>query len=73
MEKLCIFCNHFKWDKEDQCGMGSTLTGPLMEGGDAACQKGHFIGKKNRPRDESDYRAIILRAAECADYDQVKT
>lgn len=54
-------------------GMGSTMTGPMFDGGDATCSKGHY---KDRhpiyPEDESEYREIVLRAQTCPDYDQVK-
>ena len=70
-EKLCIFCNHFRWSAEEMWGMGSTLTGPMMEGGDASCGKGHGKGW-GYPQDEDDFRKIILTAAKCKDYDQVK-
>ena len=66
--KLCIFCIHFNWSKEEMWGMGSTQTGPMFEGGDACCKKGHYNGLYNTPEDENEYRKIILRAAECSDY-----
>ena len=69
MEKLCIFCKHFKWKAEEMWGMGSTMTGPMMEGGDAACSKGHYEGKYPiYPEDEEDFRTIILRGQDCQDY-----
>ena len=70
MEKLCIFCKHFQWRAETCWGMGSTLTGPLMEGGDATCAAGNFKGQwDNRPEDEEEFRKIILRGQECKDYE----
>lgn len=69
MEKLCIFCIHFRWSKEDMWSMGSTLTGPMMSGGDAACDKKHL---HEYPGTEADWRRIILTATKCADYEQVK-
>jgi hypothetical protein len=73
MEKLCIFCVHFNWTEESMWGMGSTLTGPMMEGGDATCAAGQFSGGwSNRPRDESDWRKIILRGEQCQKYEPVK-
>ena len=54
-------------------GMGSTMTGPMMEGGDATCAAGMYKGQwDNRPVDEAEYRAIILRAKKCNKYAQVK-
>ncbi len=69
-EKLCIFCQHFTWSKESMWGMGSTMTGPMMGGGDTQCDKGHeeiF----HYPEDEEDFRKIILFARKCQDYEQV--
>lgn len=71
MEKLCIFCVHFRWSKEEMWGMGSTLTGPMFTGGYAECMKGHFENVYP-PKDEDDYRKIILRGQSCKDYEQVK-
>lgn len=68
-EKLCIFCAHFSWSKESMWGMGSTMTGPMMEGGDSMCRMGKYAGLNNFPGDESEYRAIILRAVDCDDYE----
>ena len=48
-------------------GMGD-ITGPMFTGGDAACSKGHYEGLESYPRDEEEYRAIILRAEHCKDY-----
>ena len=73
MEKLCIFCAHFRWSSREMWGMGSTMTGPMMEGGDATCAAGMYKGQwDNRPVDEAEYRAIILRAKKCNKYAQVK-
>jgi hypothetical protein len=74
MEKLCIFCKHFKWTKESMWGMGSEYTGPMMEGGWATCDMRHFgeSGDLEFPEDEADYREVILRGVDCDDYDQVK-
>lgn len=71
MEKLCLFCEHFVWRKEEMWGMGSTMTGPMFEGGDSNCRKGHreiF----HYPNDESDFRRIVLFAEKCLDYKQVQ-
>ena len=70
-EKLCIFCTKFRWRKEEQWGSGSTMTGAMMTGGDASCAAGHGA-EWGRPYDEDDFRKIILTAASCPDYDQVK-
>jgi hypothetical protein len=67
-EKLCIFCKHFRWRKEEMWGMSSTLTGPMFEGGDSTCAKGHYEGLANFPENEEEYRQIILRAERCKDY-----
>lgn len=71
MEKLCIFCVHFKWDERYEYGMGSTQTGPLMTGGKAQCSKGHYA-EREIPHDEEEYRKVILRGVNCPDYEQVK-
>lgn len=70
MEKLYIFCKHFKWSEESIWGMGSTMTGPMMEGGDATCSAGKYSGKwDNKPTDENEFRAIILRGENCDAYE----
>jgi hypothetical protein len=71
-EKLCIFCVYFNWRKEEMWGMGSTMTGPMMEGGSAGCDKGHANDSWLYPSDEDDFRKIIIQAAKCPDYEQVK-
>ena len=70
-DKLCMFCTHFRWSKEEMWGMGSTLTGPMFSGGDAACKKGHGASWC-RPENEGEFREIILTARQCPDYDEVK-
>ena len=70
-EKLCMFCNHFSWSKEEMWGMGSTMTGPMFEGGDAACAKGHG-SDWDMPNSENDFRKIILTAETCPDYDEAR-
>lgn len=67
-DKLCIFCRHFNWSSREQCGHGSTMTGPMFEGGASTCKKGHYKGLDNYPQDESEYREIIIRARNCSDY-----
>lgn len=79
-EKLCIFCTKFHWAKESMWGMGSTMTGPMMEGGDITCDDGHLKAPSGIPgwnydpvpQDEDDWRRIIVQAQNCPDYDQVK-
>jgi hypothetical protein len=71
-EKLCLFCNHFRWSKEEMWGMGSTMTGPMFEGGSATCGKGHADDTWLYPDDEKEYRKIVLHAQTCPDYDQVE-
>lgn len=67
VEKLCIFCVHFRWEKESQWGTGSTLTGPMMTGGTAKCEAGQYTDWP-RPEDEDDWRRIILRGEKCEKY-----
>lgn len=71
-EKLCIFCTKFRWRKEEQWGTGSTMTGPMMTGGSASCDAGHNDTSWLYPEDEAEFRAIIVQAKDCPDYDQVK-
>lgn len=71
-EKLCIFCEHFRWRKEEQLGMGSTMTGPMMTGGSAMCDKGHADASWLYLADETEWRTIIIQAAKCPDYEQVE-
>lgn len=71
-EKLCIFCEHFRWKKEEQWGMGSTLTGPMMEGGNASCDAGMATDWPYMMDDESDWRRVIVTAQKCPEYKQVE-
>ena len=70
-EKLCVFCEHFSWKKEYQWDTGSTMTGPMMTGGNAQCGKGHKLNGPRRPENEDDWRTTILTAQDCPDYSQV--
>ncbi len=72
MEKLCIFCKHFTWTAEEMWGMGSTMTGPMFQGGDAECAKGHHDGDWLFPEDQDEYRKIILRGVDCPDFEALK-
>jgi hypothetical protein len=46
----------------------------MFDGGDATCAAGRFKGQwNNKPSDEAEYRAIILRGQNCPDYKQVQT
>ncbi len=69
-EKLCIFCTNFKWKSETIWGMGSTMTGPMMTGGDATCSAGRYADWP-QPADEEEWRALIVRAENCDAYKQV--
>ncbi len=65
--KLCVFCTHFRLEPE-----GAAYS--TMSGGDPAqmkCRKGHWNTCFGYDC-EDDFRAHILRAATCPDYDQVK-
>ncbi len=65
MEKLCIFCKHFKWENP---GIGpdySEYTGGDAYGG-AGCEKGQF--SEERPIDEDEMRELYLKASSCPDY-----
>ncbi len=68
-EKLCIFCKNFNWSKEEMWGMGSSMTGPMFEGGDARCNAEKFPGEWGYPRDEEDFRKIIIKGRDCDAYD----
>lgn len=70
MEKLCIFCTHFHFRKDEQYGMGSTQTGPLIDYGGAACDKGHG-SEWAQPENETELRDILLTGETCKDYSQV--
>ena len=65
MEKLCMFCEFFKWDAVDRGPDYSEYTGGGMEGG-ATCDKRHF--SEERPIDTAEFRLLILRAETCPDY-----
>ena len=85
-EKLCIFCRHFDWSAEEMYGMGSTMTGPMFEGGFSRCRKGRYDDNKLNPRDKKgdflreyistypkdtdDFRKLILVASDCDDYER---
>ena len=53
--------------------MGSTLTGPMMEGGWAECAMKHFgeYGSLKKPENEDEYRAVIILGRDCKDYAQI--
>lgn len=64
-ERLCLFCEHFVWER---CGTGadySECTGGDDYGG-ASCKKSHF--NEDRPYDEDDLRRILIKAVSCDDY-----
>ena len=65
-KQLCLFCKHFDFSAEEMWGMGSTMTGPMFEGGDATCAKKHFVDEY--PKDADDWRALIFKGANCKDY-----
>ncbi len=67
MEKLCVFCKNMVI--ADSRGPYSTWTGPYGEKG-PACSKGHFSEYETHSIDDMDeYRALILKATNCPDYD----
>ena len=65
VEKLCLFCKHFRYAKRDM-KMGSTWTGPYGEEGGLTCEKGHYF--EIIPEDETEMRQYFLRAETCKDY-----
>lgn len=66
-EKLCVFCEHFRWSKIDYTYY-STLTGGELDGG-PWCAKDHFSEYVSQElEDEEAFRQLILRAGECQDY-----
>ena len=68
-EKLCIFCNHFRFE---YIGVGpdySEYTGGDAYGG-LSCEKKHFY--EERPSDTEDFRKVLLNAVKCKDYDEAK-
>jgi len=64
-EKLCMYCEKFQWRRIEP--MACETCGGL-EGG-MSCAAGHFYDL--RPEDESDFRATLLVAGDCADFDCV--
>lgn len=67
-EKLCIFCTKMKFRYEpgsdcETCGYPSEF--------ELKCRAGHDK-EWDKPEDEAEFRAIIVQAADCPDYDQVK-
>jgi hypothetical protein len=70
VEKLCLWCQHFCWTKESMWGMGSTMTGPMMEGGDFKCEVGHKWDVW-QPDDQEDWRKVVVKAQTCPDYEQI--
>ena len=70
MEKLCVFCTNMHI--EDTRGPYSTWTGPYGEVG-PACKRGHFNSyDTERIKEMDEYRALILKAETCPDYEQVE-
>lgn len=68
-EKLCIFCTHSSFDT-------SGCSGDYPDPATFECGKGHFNdlgwGKNSIGYDMDSFRQLILAAATCPDYDQVK-
>ena len=68
-EKLCIFCVHFGWSARRIEYWGSEETGPVEAGGEVYCgERQEFDGKTNEPKDEGQYRTILLTAQHCEKY-----
>ncbi len=66
-EKLCVFCRHLQMEPETESYSEMTGGNPAK----IACRKGRWkqcIGYKS----EDEFRANILRAATCQDYNQAK-
>ena len=69
-EKLCVFCEHWEID-------GGHPDYSELTGGDPAtmdCHKGHYRYMDSQLTDTRPdiFRAIILKAETCPDYEQVE-
>lgn len=64
IEKLCIFCEHFDFESIGYTYY-STLTGGETSGG-MRRKAGRFC--EERPYELSDFRKVILKAADCPYY-----
>ncbi len=62
-EKLCVFCKHWKIREAEL--PWSTLTGGSPA--NMICKKAHWLYEEFD--DEADFRAVILQAADCEDYE----
>jgi len=65
MEKLCVFCKNFDWERAGYVYY-STLTGGDITGG-TTCKKQHYF--EVQPYSLEEFRKLILKAERCADYD----
>lgn len=61
-ETICMFCNHLDFDND--------VGGDYAEGASLSCKKNHF--DRNSIYDLDDFRAAIVRAKDCPDYDEAK-
>lgn len=69
-EKLCVFCEHLKWDYE-MGGGGCETCGYGGEGNaEMSCHRGHW--NWGGYAELKDYREKILTALTCPDFKQVK-
>ncbi len=66
-EKLCVFCKHFDWERFTEGGMLSDVTYDPPSGG-MTCRRSHYW--QERPDDTDAFRALILSADGCPDYER---
>ena len=66
MEKLCMFCENFQWAPCTEGGSGPGEYDYWDADGGASCKAGKFYD--NRPRDEREFRELILQAKTCKSY-----
>lgn len=75
-EKLCIFCQHFRFNKPYR--EHTTATGDFDMPGNLKCNRNHLDELELCMEDDQEfeesfqYRRIILTAKKCPDYQQVQ-
>ncbi len=64
IEKLCVFCEHFKWSASESTGCDTC--GPTHEHAECKAEVPQF--DYEIPDDSDDFRALILKATNCQHY-----
>ena len=64
MEKLCVFCKHFNYERIES---GNYSEWTSFDMGGMTCNKNKYY--ERRPYDIVEFRSTILEANRCSDYE----